>query len=100
MLEQSPDSAEAADALAECSTLVELLEGRQAALAATLAWSTPEALLPPLERFADTASICLLGWAFVVPERRRGRGWRFLLGANLILAVGVCVGFTLSWGGT
>lgn len=71
-----------------------------AALAAALAWSTPEALLPPLERFADTASICLLGWAFVVPERRRGRGWRFLLGANLILAVGVCVGFTLSWGQT
>lgn len=42
MLEQSPDSAEAADALAECGTLVELLQGRQAALAATLEGAFPE----------------------------------------------------------
>lgn len=42
MLEQSPEGAEAADALAECSTLVELLEARQAALAATLEGAFPE----------------------------------------------------------
>eukprot|EP00878_Enallax_costatus_P007732 GHUV01008093.1.p1 GENE.GHUV01008093.1~~GHUV01008093.1.p1 ORF type:complete len:282 (+),score=113.63 GHUV01008093.1:347-1192(+) len=42
VLEQSPDSAEAADTLAECSTLVELLEGRQAALTATLSGAFPE----------------------------------------------------------
>lgn len=42
MLEQAPDSAEAADALAECATLVELLQGRQAALAATLEGAFPE----------------------------------------------------------
>lgn len=42
MLEQSPDSAEAADALAECSTLVQLLEARQATLAATLEGAFPE----------------------------------------------------------
>lgn len=42
MLEQSPDGAEASDALGECSTLVELLEARQAALAATLEGAFPE----------------------------------------------------------
>lgn len=42
MLEQSPDGAEAADALTECSTLVELLESRQSALAATLEGAFPE----------------------------------------------------------
>jgi MoxR-like ATPase len=42
VLEQSPDGAEAADALTECSTLVELLEARQAALAATLEGAFPE----------------------------------------------------------
>ena len=42
VLEQSPEGAEAADALGECSTLVELLEARQAALAATLEGAFPE----------------------------------------------------------
>jgi hypothetical protein len=42
VLEQAPDSAEAADALAECGTLVELLQNRQAALAATLEGAFPE----------------------------------------------------------
>jgi MoxR-like ATPase len=42
VLEQSPDGAEAADALTECSTLVELLESRQSALAATLEGAFPE----------------------------------------------------------
>lgn len=42
VLEQSPDGAEAADALTECSTLVELLKARQAALAATLEGAFPE----------------------------------------------------------
>lgn len=42
VLEQSPDSTEASDALSECVTLVELLEGRQAALTATLEGQFPE----------------------------------------------------------
>ena len=42
VLEQAPEGAEASDALGECSTLVELLEGRQAALAATLEGAFPE----------------------------------------------------------
>jgi len=42
VLEQGPGSTEAADALAECVTLIELLEGRQAALAATLEGAFPE----------------------------------------------------------
>jgi hypothetical protein len=42
VLEQAPDSSEAADALAECGTLVELLQSRQAALAATLEGAFPE----------------------------------------------------------
>ena len=32
-----------------------------------LGWAEGWILLPSLERFADTASICLLGWAFCVP---------------------------------
>lgn len=42
VLEEAPQGAEAADALSECSTLVELLESRQAALAATLEGAFPE----------------------------------------------------------
>ncbi len=71
-----------------------------AALISSTRWITPESLLPPLERFADTASICLLAWAFVAPARSARRGWDLVLGVNLLLAVAVCAGFTLSWNRT
>jgi hypothetical protein len=71
-----------------------------AALAATAGWIAPESLLPPLERFADTASIGLLGWAFVSPSGRGGRFWDFLFGANLVMAIGVGAGFASAWNRT
>jgi MoxR-like ATPase len=42
LLEASPSAADAAEAAAEAATLVELLEGRQAALAAALDGQFPE----------------------------------------------------------
>jgi hypothetical protein len=56
------------------------------------------AVFPPLERFADTASIALLGWAFLPPIRRALRAWDVVFGANLVLAVLVTVIFSISWG--
>jgi signal transduction histidine kinase/GAF domain-containing protein len=67
-----------------------------AALAVSLDWANP-AMLPPLERFVDTASIILLGWAFIPGTRRRVRTWDLVLGANLILSVIACIAFVLAW---
>ena len=53
------------------------------------------AWLPLLERFADTASICLLGWAFMPPPRRGVHTWDLIFGVNLLAAVGVCVAFSI-----
>jgi signal transduction histidine kinase len=53
------------------------------------------AWLPLLERFADTASIGLLGWAFMPPPRRGVRTWDLIFGANLLATVGVCVAFSI-----
>jgi len=61
-------------------------------------WAEPLTLLPPLERFVDTASIALLGWAFMPPARRGGRSWDIVFGANLVAAGGACIVFTLLWG--
>jgi hypothetical protein len=58
---------------------------------------SPQILLPPLERFADTASIVILGWAFLPPAERGVRAWDIVFGANLVLAAGACVGSTLLW---
>jgi hypothetical protein len=69
-----------------------------AALVASAGWLSPVVLLPPLERFADTASVALLGWAFMPPLRRGVRVWDVAFGANLILAVVVCMGFSIAWG--
>ncbi len=69
-----------------------------AALIVSANWFDPEALLPPLERFVDTASIGFLAWAFMPPLRRRVRIWDWMLGLNLVLAVAVCVVFTNLWG--
>jgi signal transduction histidine kinase len=55
-------------------------------------------LLPPLGRMVDTASIILLGWAFMPMPRRGSRTWDWVLGGSLALAVGVCLVFTILWG--
>jgi len=70
-----------------------------AALVAGSNWIPSLTLLPPLERVADTVSICLLGWAFLPPGRRGVRFWECAFGANLALAVAVGVGFTILWNG-
>jgi hypothetical protein len=55
------------------------------------------ASLPPLERLADTASICLLGWGVVRAGRTEARAWSWLFSANL-LAVFACGGtFLFLW---
>jgi signal transduction histidine kinase len=56
-----------------------------------------EALLPPLERFADTASIGLLAWALMPPSKGKERTWDLASGANLVAALIVCIVFSLSW---
>jgi two-component system phosphate regulon sensor histidine kinase PhoR len=68
-----------------------------AAFVAWTGWVDQVALLPPLERFADTASIGLLGWAFMPPPKRGVRTWDFAFGANLLATVAVCVVFTVLW---
>lgn len=69
-----------------------------AALLALAGWAQSWVLLPPVERFADTASIVFLGWAFMPPAQRRLRAWDLLFGTNLFLTVGACIAFTLLWG--
>lgn len=71
-----------------------------AGLIASAGWADPGVLLPPFERFADTASIALLGWAFMPPARRGARFWDLIIGANLLAAVGACIGFIIAWGHT
>jgi signal transduction histidine kinase len=69
-----------------------------AAIAAAVGWVDDRvALLPPLERFADTASIGLLGWAFMPPPKRGVRTWDLAFGANLLVTAVVCVVFTILW---
>jgi signal transduction histidine kinase len=68
-----------------------------AALATSLGWITQAALLPPMERFADTISIGLLAWMFMPPAKRGVRAWDLTFGINLVLALGACVGFIVFW---
>ncbi len=68
-----------------------------AALIASAGWVPSWALLPPVERFADTASLVFLGWAFTPPVQRRTRAWNLVLSANLLLAIGACIVFILLW---
>ncbi len=63
-------------------------------------WMSSEVLLPPLERFADTASVCLLGWAFMPPPKRETRTWDLVFGINLALAAGLSIAFVLLWNRT
>lgn len=60
-------------------------------------WADLRILLPPLERFVDTASIAILGWAFMPAARRNPRVWDLVFAANLLLALGACVGFIILW---
>jgi signal transduction histidine kinase len=71
-----------------------------AGLLTSIGWGEGAVLFPPLERFADTASICLLGWAFMPPSQRGARTWELVFGANLVLSVGAAIGFTFLWGQT
>jgi signal transduction histidine kinase len=68
-----------------------------AALVASAGWVDQVALLPPFERFADTASIGLLGWAFMPPPKRGVRTWDLVFGANLLATMAVCAVFTILW---
>jgi signal transduction histidine kinase len=68
-----------------------------AAIAASAAWVDQVALLPPFEHFADTASIGLLGWAFMPPLKRGIRTWDLAFGTNLLATVAACAVFTILW---
>ncbi|MFC2037101.1 ATP-binding protein [Chloroflexota bacterium] len=67
------------------------------ALVATSRSQSLQALLPPIERFADTASVALLCWAFMPPGKPRVGAWDLVFAANLALAAVACVGFTVIW---
>lgn len=76
--------------------LARIVYATGAAIAAT-GWASQVALLPPLERFADTVSLGLLAWALMPPAKRNTRAWDLVHGANLVLAIGACVGLTILW---
>lgn len=69
-----------------------------AALVSALNLIESDVLLPPLERYVDTVSICLLAWALMPRPKRDARTWDWVFGGNLILAVAVCVIFVILWG--
>lgn len=66
-------------------------------LASAAGWIDYEALQPPLERFVDTASLALLGWAFVPTQKRASRTWDWIFGINLTLSVVAGIAFTVMW---
>jgi len=67
------------------------------ALAARLGWIQAAIFFPPLERFADAASIGLITWAFLAAGQRRVRAWDLLCMVTLILALGACVASVPLW---
>lgn len=72
------------------------------ALVAFATWIQPDVLLPPLERFMDTASLALFAW-LVLPRPGDGRHVRslaLLLIANLAVALIAAVVLTVLWNGT
>jgi|GEM_PF-917715 len=92
-----------------------------AALLAMAGWADRTTLLPPLERFADTASLALLAWALArVPHVTKGSGspapsparlpreayaadrqartWNLFLAATLALASAACTASVVLWG--
>lgn len=62
-------------------------------------WVDPALWGPPLERLADTASIGLLGWAFMPSSKPGARTWDLVFGANLLALLGVCSAFMVFWSG-
>ncbi len=68
-----------------------------AALLASIGLIDQVAVLPPLERFANVASIGLLAWAFMPSTKRGSRLWDWALGLNLVFAVGAWLSFTYLW---
>ncbi len=69
-------------------------------MVALLAWQgflDPAALVPPLERFFDTAGVVLLCWAFVFPVLDSPDISRLFLIANLSLATMTCLVLTPLW---
>ena len=70
-----------------------------ASLVVSLGWLDRAAFLPPLERFADLATVGFLAWALLPQSWRRARGWDWFFGANLALAIVACVTFTILWSG-
>ncbi|MCL7452648.1 MAG: ATP-binding protein [Anaerolineae bacterium] len=68
-----------------------------AGLLAGMGWGDEVILLPPLERFADAASIGLLAWAFMPSVRRTVRLWNLIFAGILALALGTLVATTLLW---
>jgi signal transduction histidine kinase len=69
-----------------------------AGLLAAMGWGDEIILLPPLERFADMASIGLLAWAFMPAARSTVRLWNLIFAAILALALGTLIATTLLWG--
>ncbi len=97
-----------------------------AAVLAMTGWVDRTFLLPPFERFADTASLALLAWALAPapsaskavpgsspgsaplaavgvarlwrPRAWRPRTWNLLLTANLVLSIAACVAAIVLWG--
>ena len=68
------------------------------ALTGAPGWVDFAAIQPPLERMVDTASLALLGWAFVPTMRKRAaRTWDWIFGLNLLLGIVVGVVFILLW---
>jgi len=57
----------------------------------------PVTRLPPLERLADTASICFLGWGVLRAGRAEGRAWRWLFSSLLLAALACGATFLFLW---
>lgn len=59
--------------------------------------SEPAILLPPYERFAGTASIGFIAWAFAPSSGRRMRFWDLAVMTNLVLALCALVLSAVLW---
>ncbi len=63
----------------------------------TAAKLVPVTSLLPLERLADTASICFLGWGVLRAGRAEGRAWRWLFSSHLLAAFACGATFLFLW---
>jgi signal transduction histidine kinase/GAF domain-containing protein len=68
-----------------------------ASLLTSAGWAGAVALLPPLERHADAASLALLAWAFMPPDRWRGRLWNGIAVAILLVLTLAYVAMGVYW---